>query len=242
MRQQILTFLILLKKLLKDKFHQYNKKLPYIISILLALIIVVAGINFFLELTESLQSKFLSQYDRNITEFIISFRSPELNKIFQFITNIGDIYGYLAVGSISSIVFYLKFKNWRFVIQMVFVLGISGLSNLAIKQAINRPRPDVEHLVSVATLSYPSGHAMSAISFYGFLIYLFYGFKMNKWIKLGIILFLTLLIFTIGISRIYLGVHFPSDIAGGFIAGLIWVAFCIIIFNIIDLFRRKEKG
>jgi undecaprenyl-diphosphatase len=242
MRQQILTFLILLKKFLKDKFHQYNDKLPYIISILLALIIVVAGIKFFLELTESLQSKFLSQYDRKITDFVISFRSPELNKILQFITNIGDIYGYLVVGTISSIVFYLKFKNWRFVIQMIFVLAISALSNLALKQVINRPRPEIEHLVSVATLSYPSGHAMSAISFYGFLIYLCYGFKMNKLIKLGVILFLTILIFSIGISRIYLGVHFPSDIAGGFIAGLIWVAFCIIIFNIIDLYRRKEEG
>jgi len=242
MRQQILTFLILLKKFLKDKFHQYNDKLPYIISILLALIIVVAGIKIFLELTESLQSKFLSQYDRKITDFVISFRSPELNKILQFITNIGDIYGYLVVGTISSIVFYLKFKNWRFVIQMIFVLAISALSNLALKQVINRPRPEIEHLVSVATLSYPSGHAMSAISFYGFLIYLCYGFKMNKLIKLGVILFLTILIFSIGISRIYLGVHFPSDIAGGFIAGLIWVAFCIIIFNIIDLYRRKEEG
>lgn len=241
MRQQILTFLILLKKFLKDKFHQYNHKLPYIISILLALIIVVAGIKIFLELTESLQSKFLSQYDRKITDFIISFRSPELNKILQFITNIGDIYGYLAVGSISSIAFYLKFKNWRFVIQMIFVLAISALSNLALKQVINRPRPDVEHLVSVATLSYPSGHAMSAISFYGFLIYLCNGFKINKWIKLGLIFFITILIFLIGISRIYLGVHFPSDIAGGFIAGLIWVAFCVIIFNIIDLYRRKEE-
>jgi undecaprenyl-diphosphatase len=100
----------------------------------------------------------------------------------------------------------------------------------------------VEHLVSVATLSYPSGHAMSAISFYGFLIYLLYGFNMNKWIKWGIISLISLLILTIGISRIYLGVHFPSDIAGGFIAGLIWVSFCILIFNIIDLLRRKEAA
>ncbi len=242
MRQQIWMFLLLLKKILEDKFHQHNKKLPYIISILLALIIVVAGINIFLELTESLQTPFLSRYDRKITEFIISFRTPELNVILQFITNIGDLYAYLAVGFLSSLAFYLKFKNLRLVIQMIFVLVIAGLSNLALKQLINRPRPEVEHLVSVATLSYPSGHAMSAMSFYGFLIYLFYGFKINKWLKSGIILLLSVLIFTIGISRIYLGVHFPSDIAGGFIAGVIWVAFCILLFNIIDLFRRKEEG
>jgi len=242
MRQQNLKLIIRIKKFIKDKSEKYNTKLPYFISILLALIIVVAGIKIFLELTESLQTKFLAQYDTKITDFIVSYRSPELNKIFQFFTNMGDIYGYLIVGFICSLGFYLKFKNMRFVIQMVFVLGISGLSNLALKQAINRPRPDVEHLVSVATLSYPSGHAMSAISFYGFLIYLLYGFNMNKWIKWGIISLISLLILTIGISRIYLGVHFPSDIAGGFIAGLIWVSFCILIFNIIDLLRRKEAA
>ena len=64
---------------------------------------------------------------------------------------------------------------------------------------------------------------------------------MLKIIKYSIIFLLTILIISIGLSRIYLGVHFPSDIAGGFIAGGIWVIFCIILFNIIDVFRRDPK-
>ncbi len=242
MKDKIIDFLRLLTSFLRDKFHQYNTKLPYIISIILALIIVVIGINVFIELTNTLSSDTVANYDGKITEFVISYRTPELNKILQFITNLGDLYGYIVITTICSILFYFKFKNWHYVVQLVFVIIISGLSNLALKEVINRARPTAEHLVSVQTLSYPSGHAMSATAFYGFLIYLFYFLKINKWLKISLIFLCSFLIVSIGISRIYLGVHFPSDIAGGIIAGTIWLMFCILIFNIIDLFRREEEG
>ena len=122
---------------------------------------------------------------------------------------------------------------------MGIVLLIAALSNIALKRVINRARPEAEHLVSVATLSYPSGHAMSAMAFYGFLIYVCYKMKINIWIKSFLMFLFIFLILAIGISRIYLGVHFPSDIAGGFIAGFIWVIFSIILFHVIDLWRKK---
>lgn len=209
--------------------------------IILALIIVVGGINLFVDLTNTLHTDALAEYDRKITDYVTSFRTPQLNKFFQFITEVGDLNGYIVLTTLSTIIFWLIFRNWRFVLEIVFVLAISGLANVALKQVINRARPDAEHLVSVATLSYPSGHAMSAIAFYGFLIYLFYNFKLNVWVKTLTILILGLLILAIGISRIYLGVHYPSDIAGGYIAGFIWVIFCIVLFHVIDLLRKRRR-
>lgn len=241
MKEKIIDFVRGLDSILRDKFHQYNHKLPYIISIILALIVVVVGINVFIELTNTLNSDLITKYDAAITKYVTSFRTPQLNKILQFITNLGDLYGYIVITTICSLWFYFKFKNWKYVLQLVFVIIVSGLSNLALKEVINRARPTAEHLVSVETLSYPSGHAMSAMAFYGFLIYLFYFLKINKWLKASLIILCSFLIVSIGISRIYLGVHFPSDIAGGIIAGTIWVMFCILIFNIIDLFRREEE-
>lgn len=241
MKKKILDFLIGLKSLLRDKFHQYNNKLPYIITIILSLIIVVVGINVFVELTNTLNNDIVTKYDAAVTKYVISFRSPELNKVLQLITNFGDIYGYLFMTVACSLFFFFKFRNWRYIGQLIFVIILSGLSNLALKEVINRARPTAEHLVSVQTLSYPSGHAMSAMAFYGFLIYLSYLLKINKWLKVSLMFIFSFLIISIGISRIYLGVHFPSDIAGGFIAGAIWVVFCILIFNIIDLFRREEE-
>jgi len=242
MRKKIIQFLLEIRKLLRDKFHQYNEHLPFIITLLIVFLVVVVGINIFISLTETLHSDALAKYDSKVTEFIISFRTPALNKFLQFITEVGDFNGYLVMAILSTIIFYLKFKNWRYVAEIFFVLIVSGLSNTALKQVINRARPDAEHLVSVATLSYPSGHAMSAIAFYGFLIYLVYTFKLQPWIKTGLILLFVFLILTIGISRVYLGVHYPSDIVGGYIAGFIWVLFCIVLFHIVDLLRKRRKN
>lgn len=241
MRKKIIQALIKVKQILQDKLDQYNDQLPFIITILIALIFVIAGINLFVELTDTLHTDALANYDRRITDFITSFRSPQLNKILQFITELGDFNGYLIMTAISTITFYLLFKNWRYVIEIFFVLVVSGLSNVALKQVINRARPDAEHLVSVSSLSYPSGHAMSAISFYGFIIYIIYNLKLKGWVKTGLITIFSLLIFAIGFSRIYLGVHYPSDVAGGYIAGLIWVIFCIVLFHVIDLLRKRRK-
>ncbi len=242
MRKQIIRVLIEFKKILQEKLHQYNEQLPFMIAIFVALILVVGGINLFIDLTEILQSKTISRFDQTVTDFIISFRSPQLNKIFQFITDLGDVYGYLILTALCAIGFYLRFKNWRYVLEMLFVMIIAGLSNLALKQVINRARPDAAHLVAVETLSYPSGHAMGAIAFYGFLIYLFYNFKMNTWLKTGILLIFSFLILAIGISRVYLGVHYPSDIVGGFIAGFIWIIFCVILFQVMDIFRKRKRS
>lgn len=240
-RKKIIEVLLQIRKLLQEKFHQYNEHLPFIITIFIVLFLVVGGINLFIDLTASIHSDALANYDSRITAFVTSFRTPALNKFMQAITQIGDFYGYLFLAIATTIFFYLKFRNWRFVLEMFFVLIISGLSNFALKQVFGRARPDVEHLVSVATLSYPSGHAMSAISFYGFLIYLIYNFKLNSILKWFLILLFASMIFLIGISRIYLGVHFPSDIAGGYIAGFIWVIFCIILFHVIDLLRKRRR-
>lgn len=241
MRQTLFQFIRQFRDFLKNNFRKDNPKLPYIITVLVALIVVVAGINIFIDLTEVLKEDVLAQYDQQISDYVISFRTPLLTEYFIFITNVGDFYGYVVVLCLAVVVSVLYFKNWKYILQTVFVLLLASISNVMLKRLVNRARPGAEHLVVVETLSYPSGHAMSAMAFYGFLIYLFYRFKINSLLKTGIILLLVVMILSIGISRIYLGVHFPSDIAGGYIAGLIWVVFCILLFNLGEVFRRDPK-
>jgi undecaprenyl-diphosphatase len=241
MRKALIAFIRKLREILVGKFHQYNASLPYIITVIIALILVIGGINLFIELTDTLTTDVLASYDQQITDYVISYRSPILTNYLIFVTHVGDVYGYLVVLVSSVLISLLVFKRWKYVAQITIVLALASISNLILKRFIDRARPGIEHMVSVETLSYPSGHAMSAMAFYGFVIYLFYRFKMNKFLKVGIIMLLAILIFSIGISRIYLGVHFPSDIAGGFIAGFIWVVFCILIFDVIEVFRRDPK-
>ena len=240
-RDRIKDLINKIRVILKGDFNQKNDYLPYVIVLTITLIIVIGGINLFIELTDTLTTDVLASYDHEITQYIISYREPGLTSYFRFVTEVGDLYGYLIVLGISFFISLVVFKSWKYVAQITFVGIISAVSNLVLKRFVDRARPEIEHLVSVETLSYPSGHAMSAMAFYGFLIYLFSRFNINKYLKIGVIMVLILLIFSIGISRIYLGVHFPSDIAGGFIAGFIWVIFCIMLFNLIDVYRWDPK-
>lgn len=241
MRKTIKLLIDNLRTFLREKFHQYDVTLPYAITVIVALIVVIGGINVFVELTETLKSDVLASYDQQITDYVISFRQASLTQYFIFVTRVGDFYGYITVVGILTLLSIYVFKSWKYTFQIVLVLMLSAVSNLILKRFVDRARPGIEHMVSVETLSYPSGHAMSAMAFYGFLIYLFYRFKMNFFIKITLILLLVILIASIGLSRIYLGVHFPSDIAGGYIAGFIWVVFCVVLFNLIEVFRRDPR-
>lgn len=96
-------------------------------------------------------------------------------------------------------------------------------------------------LVQEKGYSFPSGHSFVAVAFYGFLIYLIITSNWNKKVKIVSSLFLTVLILLIGISRIYLGVHYPSDVTAGFIGGTIYL---IIFIEIIKgvVYEKKKKG
>lgn len=238
MKEKLKLIIKIFAEFLSQKFKKYDTKIPYIIIAIIALLIVGFGINLFVELTESLKTDVLASFDTEISEYVTSFRNPSLTKYFTIITDVGDIWGYFVVFLLCSLLFYIFFKSWKYVLQIIAVLVLALSSNLLLKQIINRARPDVEHLVTVKTLSYPSGHAMTAMAFYGFLIYLIFTFKIRKVVKFPLILILTFLILSIGISRIYLGVHFPSDVLGGFIAGFIWVVFCILILTILKIFKE----
>ncbi|WP_194852409.1 phosphatase PAP2 family protein [Nonlabens antarcticus] len=226
---------------LSRKYSKYDNKLPYLITSAVAFLIVAGATKLFIELTENLKSDLLARLDRNITNYVASYRTPALDTYFVTVTNIGDALGYLVVFISCTVIFYLVFKNWKYVVQLALVLLLTLCSNLLLKKVINRARPSIEHLVAVETLSYPSGHAMTAMAFYGFLIYLISTFKLNLFIKTGIIIILSILIISIGISRIYLGVHFPSDIAAGFIAGFVWVVLCILMLNLLRVFREDPN-
>jgi len=108
-----------------------------------------------------------------------------------------------------------------------------------LKTAFQRARPDIQHLIAVGGYSFPSGHAMVATVFYGMLGYLIWLNLRERSKTAWIVPVLTaLLIFSIGVSRIYLGVHFPSDVLAGFAAGGLWLTGCIVGLH---AFRKKNQ-
>lgn len=230
-----------IRDFLRKKLHYKSEDLPYYITIAAAVIMFVLGLGAFVGLTEQLVEDELTGFDAAVTAEVVGWREEGLTQFLTFITHVGDSTGYFVVIAVFIVLLIVLRRSWKFVFQTGVVLLLATLSNVVLKQIINRARPDADHLVVVHSLSYPSGHAMSAMAFYGFLIFLTARYKMNYVLKVILILVFASLIFLIGLSRVYLGVHFPSDVIAGYIGGLIWVTFCAIVFDVIVLYRRRRE-
>lgn len=178
-------------------------------------------------------------YKNEILEFdklaynLFKIRTPLLTKIFLIITNLGSPYILIFLTILSYFI-----KNKKISLSITSNLILITIINQLLKIIIKRPRPSELFLITETGYSFPSGHSMVSLSFYGLLIYFIYKYLKNKKLKIFLITILSLIIFLIGISRIYLGVHFVSDVLAGF---LLSVSYLIIYIKIINKFIFKEN-
>ena len=158
----------------------------------------------------------IDNIDNLIYQRIYSLRSDLWDTIFKTITRFGNT---LNVLCITIIIFLLVDRKTQRLLGINIMVTV--FLNQFVKQIIRKPRPDHIRLIHQGGYSFPSGHAMISIALYGFLIYLLITKPCNKYLKVFGIPILILLIIGIGCSRIYLGVHYPSDILAGYSLSLI---------------------
>ena len=163
-----------------------------------------------------------------ISKYIIS---ENLTPIVKFITNLGGTIFLISLTILLLIIFLFKFKNKKIGFAIVINIINSALLNMILKNILQRPRPEEFRIISVTGYSFPSGHSMNSMAFYGFLIYLIYIKIENKYIKWALISILSVLIILVGISRIYLGVHYTSDVLAGFLISIVYLILYINIIN-----------
>ena len=154
--------------------------------------------------------------------------------IAKFITNFG---GAIFVISLTTILFFV-IKDKKIGSSIITNLGIVTILNQIIKFIMQRPRPTEFRIIEETGYSFPSGHSMVSLAFYGYLVYLIYKYINNKHLKRTLIIILSVLICIIGVSRIYLGVHYTSDVLGGF---LISFAYLIIYIELVNKFVLEKN-
>lgn len=191
----------------------------------IVLIITLLG---FIILSNLAYNKRILQNDIMNPKFISSY----ITLIAMFITNLGSA----TILIIISMILLLAIKDKKIGLAICLNLAIEASLNALLKNIIQRPRPSGIRLIIESGYSFPSGHSMASMAFYGFLIYLIYKYVKNKKIKWTLISILSILIATIGLSRIYLGVHYISDVLGGF---LISISYLIVYTSLIDKFVLK---
>ncbi len=161
----------------------------------------------------------INSIDTNIYNSIAKLISTNTTGIMIFISYLGSAVTLICL----TVALIMLLKNKRDARFIILNLVIIFLLNRILKLIIARPRPSVLRLVYEEGYSFPSGHAMVSMGFYGFLIYLIYKNIKNKKLKIPLIIFLSILILLIGLSRIYLGVHYATDVIGGFIIAIIYL-------------------
>ena len=154
--------------------------------------------------------------------------SDKLTPIIKIITQLGGTMWLI----IMAIILSLTIRNKKIVKSIALNLTLSALVNYIVKQIVRRPRPLEEYrLIKENGYSLPSGHSMVSMAFYGFLIYLIYKYVKNLYLKIALISILSLIILMVGISRIYLGVHYTTDVLAGFIVAISYLIIYISIIN-----------
>ena len=214
-----------------DKLKNFVKKHYKIIIVFICLILT-------LEIAYDLFEKEVMLKDilgyKFVSKYLISDTTLPIAK---FITNFGGVI-WLIVLAITLFIILCIFKNKLMGFFVVLNLALSGALNQLLKHIVQRPIPTEYRLINESGYSFPSGHSMVSAAFYGLFIYLIFKNVKNKYIKWGSITFLSILIISIGVSRIYLGVHYTSDVLAGF---LISISYLVIYTSIINDYLDEDK-
>ena len=169
----------------------------------------------------------ISFFDEFIYSIIIHFKSnifTKINKVFTFLCSVWFIICF-------TILLVLLINNNKVRLFILCNLGGITLLNQLLKHIIRRTRPIGINLIKEKGFSFPSGHAMVSMAFYGLFIYLIYKSNLNKETKLLLVILLSMIILFIGVSRIYLGVHYASDVIAGYSLSLCYLMIITYIYE-----------
>lgn len=201
-----------------------NNKTKNIIKWILCAITAILAI----VVTINVKNGRILELDLNIYKFFSeNIINDKLTPIVKVITHIGGA-KIVFVLTILAIILIKGLKNKLFL--LTGIVGTAGL-NVVLKHIVRRERPNINRLIPEKGYSFPSGHSMMSMAFYGMLIFLIFKYVKNTALKWTLIVILTILLSTIGITRIYLGVHYPSDVIGGFLVSLTYLFILTEIYN-----------
>ncbi|MEJ8758224.1 phosphatase PAP2 family protein [Pontibacter sp. H259] len=172
-------------------------------------------------------------------DFAASIATPGFSNFIEFITFFASRQ-FLTPAALLLVAYFVFVRKHRWYSLKVPVVALGSITlNVVLKYFFDRPRPLLP-LTEASGLSFPSGHTMVAASFYGLLIYLVWHNVKKLWLRYVLIAFLSVFVIIIGFSRIYLRVHYATDVLAGFAAGFMWVVIGIYILRRLERYSRKE--
>lgn len=197
----------------------------------------------FMDLAENIHAKNgqLEKIDTSIHDWAVRERTSGATAFFTLMTNIGSPVGVAMIVFIVSIILAIQ-RRWRWLIYLIVTAGGGGLLNMELKRYFVRARPAVAEMLRRANgYSFPSGHAMGSAVVFGALAYLAFRVIRSWPAKAGAMAFFYTLIAAVALSRVYLGVHWISDVLAGVTAGTVWVTSTTVAYETMRRIRRMRR-
>jgi undecaprenyl-diphosphatase len=163
-------------------------------------------------------------FDATIRYTMRQIQSPMWTQLFLAVTRLGSTIVLIIIGCVAGIIF-ISLRWFRPLLVLIVVMSGQAALHHGFKLLFARPRPSsLINYATVESFSFPSGHAVSSLCLYGTLAWIIGTSLENPAAKVGIGIFAAVLIFLIGMSRVYIGVHYATDVIAGFAAAGIWTA------------------
>lgn len=205
------------------------------LEIVAGILYSIASLIFFVYITTAVLEKQTIFLDNLITKFVFTLRSPFFTNIMLAISFLGS---QAIMAGTAIIVIFLTLRKHRketFIFSVLLLMGATA--SFSLKYLFKVPRPIISVLINENSYSYPSGHALNSFLFYATITYFIYHFTKNKNLSILVGILSSILIFLIGFSRIYLGVHHPSDVLAGYIFGFLLFVVTILVDKTITFLR-----
>lgn len=210
------------------------------LEVLLVVVLFAASSVVFIIVADRVFLQHKEAFDHRVFDFLGQYVTNFNSTIMQAITFLGTA-TFLFPANVLLAAYFAFIQKHKWYSIKIPVIGItSPLLMLGLKQLFNRPRPLIPLLHPAHGTSFPSGHSLTSMTFYGLLIYIVWERVKNPYIKWPVIVALIALIHLIGFSRIYLRVHYPSDVMAGFAIGLIWLVISLWALRHLERFTHKK--
>ncbi len=250
--QKGLLFIILIKfymdkyqlkfiNFLKNRFNINSKNGLYLT---IGFILVSFFTYVFFSLIKDLfgSNETLAIFDLNLLNRIQDLRTPFLNKFMLLVTYLGNWQAILAVSIIVILIFSIL-KKWKFIIALAVSSVFGEIFVYAAKNILKRQGPPLRYLIFLEKdFSFPSGHSFISIAFYGLIFFFIFDFAKSRFVKILSIFIGFAIVILISFSRIYLGVHWPSDVFASLASGTVMITIIIIFLKIDDKFGLIKIG